>query len=152
MKNAINVIKPYLWNGMWVFDDDRVGLSKEPFVAGISQMIWAILEKNQIKNGEQGWLCLFSENPFPGAEVLEWVRYEGSGDVYSWNGMEGWLCPALRLYFPQAPAKLYVQAQESKIGQKRDMEMENECLEAFRRGESKPLSNVIQELKDKSDG
>jgi hypothetical protein len=28
MKNAIFVIKPYKWNGMWVFDDERVGLDK----------------------------------------------------------------------------------------------------------------------------
>ena len=35
MKNAIFVIKPYKWNGMWVFDDERVGLDKEPFVAPI---------------------------------------------------------------------------------------------------------------------
>ena len=34
MKNAIFVIKPYKWNGMWVFDDERVYLDKEPFVAG----------------------------------------------------------------------------------------------------------------------
>ena len=34
MKNSIFVIKPYKWNGMWVFDDERVGLDKEPFVAG----------------------------------------------------------------------------------------------------------------------
>lgn len=26
MKNSIFVIKPYKWNGMWVFDDERVGL------------------------------------------------------------------------------------------------------------------------------
>ena len=32
--NAINVIFPYKWNGVWVFDDERVGLEKEPFVAG----------------------------------------------------------------------------------------------------------------------
>jgi len=29
MKNAIFVIKPYKWNGMWVFDDERIGLDKE---------------------------------------------------------------------------------------------------------------------------
>ena len=27
------------WNGMWVFDDERVGLDKEPFVAGADTMI-----------------------------------------------------------------------------------------------------------------
>ena len=39
MKNSIFVIRPYKWNGMWVFDDERVGLDKEPFVAGADTMI-----------------------------------------------------------------------------------------------------------------
>ena len=36
--NAINVISPYRHHGMWVFDDARVGLVQEPFVAGAD--IW----------------------------------------------------------------------------------------------------------------
>jgi hypothetical protein len=37
--NAINVIAPYRHHGMWVFDDPRVGLIQEPFVAGADTMI-----------------------------------------------------------------------------------------------------------------
>ena len=37
--NAINVISPYKYHGMWVFDDSRVGLMQEPFVAGADTMI-----------------------------------------------------------------------------------------------------------------
>jgi hypothetical protein len=37
--NEINVIVPFKWNGMWVFDDARVGLDKEPFVAGADTLI-----------------------------------------------------------------------------------------------------------------
>ena len=37
--NAINVIKPYRWEGMWVFDDSAVGLVKEPFVSGADDMM-----------------------------------------------------------------------------------------------------------------
>jgi hypothetical protein len=37
--NAINVIAPYKHYGMWVFDDPRVGLAPEPFVAGADAMI-----------------------------------------------------------------------------------------------------------------
>jgi hypothetical protein len=37
--NAINVITPYKHHGMWVFDDPRVGLVQEPFVAGADTMI-----------------------------------------------------------------------------------------------------------------
>ena len=39
MNNSIFVIRPYKSNGMWVFDDERVGLDKEPFVAGADTMI-----------------------------------------------------------------------------------------------------------------
>jgi hypothetical protein len=37
--NAINVIAPYKHLGMRVFDDPRVGLDKEPFVAGADAMM-----------------------------------------------------------------------------------------------------------------
>jgi hypothetical protein len=37
--NAINVIAPYKYHGQWVFDDPRVGLSQEPFVAGADTWI-----------------------------------------------------------------------------------------------------------------
>lgn len=34
MKNSIFFIKPYKWEGLWVFDDPAVDLVKEPFVGG----------------------------------------------------------------------------------------------------------------------
>jgi hypothetical protein len=37
--NSLFVIAPYKYEGMWVFDDPAVGLSKEPFIAGIDTMI-----------------------------------------------------------------------------------------------------------------
>ena len=37
--NAIMVISPYWDNGTWVFDDDRAGLVREPFVSGAPEMI-----------------------------------------------------------------------------------------------------------------
>jgi len=37
--NAIGIIAPYKYEGMWVFDDPAVGLVREPFVAGIDKMI-----------------------------------------------------------------------------------------------------------------
>ena len=39
MPNQICVIKPYKWEGMWVFDDERVGLVREAFVAGADTII-----------------------------------------------------------------------------------------------------------------
>ena len=117
-KNAINVIKPFKWNGMWVFDDDRVDLVKEPFVAGADTMIDKAIEIKGIQNADKGFLLIFSEFPFPDADFeITWIRAENSGNVYlarfEHDGeeivMEGWLCPALNLYYPDAPKKLYLQ-------------------------------------------
>jgi len=71
--NAINLIVPYRYEGMWVFDDARVGLDKEPFVSGADTMIDVLV--NDIPNAQKGFRLLFSATPFPGYEVkLEWVR------------------------------------------------------------------------------
>jgi hypothetical protein len=110
MKNSIFVIKPYKWEGLWVFDDPSVGLVRELFVAGTDTMI--DVATASIPNAAHGFLAVFSASYFPTAQiVLEWVREEGGGNVYRWpeKHMEGWLCPALFKYFERAPEKLYVQ-------------------------------------------
>lgn len=110
MANCIFVIRPYRWNGMWVFDDPDVGLVREPFVAGVPAMIERATAN--IPNADQGFVAVFSAGYFPDATVvLERVRPEGGGNVYRWaeTGQEGWLCPALFRYFDAAPEKLYIQ-------------------------------------------
>jgi hypothetical protein len=110
MKNSIFVIKPYKWEGLWVFDDAVVGLLREPFVAGADTMI--DVATADLPNAARGFLAFFSAGPFPGAHiVLDRVREEGGGNVYRWpeRGMEGWLCPALLKYFEEPPERLYVQ-------------------------------------------
>ena len=37
--NALIVIAPYRHAGTWVFDDPKAGLVREPFVAGVPEMI-----------------------------------------------------------------------------------------------------------------
>lgn len=103
------VIKPYRWEGMWVFDDPAVGLVREPFVDGADTMI--DVATAHLPNAAQGFLAVVSASRFPDAQiVLEWVREDG-GNVYRWaeKSLEGWLCPALLRYFEQAPAKLHLQ-------------------------------------------
>jgi hypothetical protein len=110
--NSLMVISPYKHHGMWVFDDPAVGLSKEPFIAGIDTMIDKITA--DIPNAEQGFRAVFSASPFPGHTTkLEWRRGESGGNWY-YNDkykMEGWLCPALFKYFPEAPREIYVRAE-----------------------------------------
>ena len=63
--NSILVIHPYFDRGMWVFDDDRVGLTKEPFVAGADKFIDYHLNKiEKLEEGKKGFNMVFSVIPF----------------------------------------------------------------------------------------
>ena len=39
VNNSLFVIAPYWDSGIWAFDDERVGLVREPFVSGVPDMI-----------------------------------------------------------------------------------------------------------------
>jgi hypothetical protein len=110
--NAISIIAPYRFEGMWVFDDPAAGLVREPFVSGIDTMIDRAVA--DIPHADRGFRLLFSPTPFPGYAVhLQWRREEFGGNWYysSQFNMEGWLCPALFNYFDHAPADLYCRAE-----------------------------------------
>jgi hypothetical protein len=108
--NEINVIQPYWYLDMWVFDDPRVGLSAEPFVGGADMMIDQVT--SHIPDARRGFTMVFSRSPFPDHQHrLKWRREEGTGNVYYSEelGAEGWLCPALLRYFDERPSEIYVQ-------------------------------------------
>jgi hypothetical protein len=110
--NAIRTIEPYQHSGMWVFDDASVGLCREPFVAGVPEVIDALVK--DIPNAARGFRLLFSTEAFPGYQAhAEWLREEFGGNWYRWPklGMEGWLCPALFKYFDKAPPKLFARVE-----------------------------------------
>ena|SRR5688572_17307202 len=110
-KNSIMVIAPYWYQGTWVFDDDRVGLTREPFVAGIPEMINLLVK--DIPKAREGFRLTFSASPFPGYQKkFDWVREEFGGNYYRMqdSDMQGWLCPALFHYFEEAPPTLYARA------------------------------------------
>src|SRR5690349_908319 len=114
MANAIMVIQPYWHSGTWVFDDSATGLVREPFVAGVPEMIDQLVEK--IPAARQGFRLLFSAAPFPGYQAaFERDREEVGGTWYHTMpphpAMEGWLCPALFKYFERAPERIYVKAE-----------------------------------------
>jgi hypothetical protein len=111
-RSQIKVIRPYKWEGIWVFDDPAVGLDKEALVAGMPELIEIATAQAGIREPEKGFVALFSKDPFPTAQVcLERVREESGGNVYRWPEVdrEGWLCPALFRYFEEAPARLYIE-------------------------------------------
>jgi hypothetical protein len=93
-----------------MFDDETVGLSKEPFVSGADVIIDKMVAS--IPDADKGFTLLFSALPFPGYQAeFEWRREEYGGNWYYSPELdtEGWLCPALFKYFREAPRKLYVQ-------------------------------------------
>ncbi len=83
--NSLHVIAPYKYEGMWVFDHERVGLVQEPFPGHTLKFDWVRPE--------------WSGNV-----------YRASG-----LDMEGWLCPALFKYFTQAPPELYVKVEPKAV-------------------------------------
>ncbi|MCS6852328.1 MAG: hypothetical protein NZ700_14280 [Gemmataceae bacterium] len=127
--NSLFVIRPYLWNDLWVFDDEqpprarRNGQSgpiiREPFVSGIDDMLDRVTRHLP---DPRRCLVIFSAEPFPGADVvLEWVRGDqtderGEGNWYRWpeTGMEGWLCPVLFRYFESAPERIFIQIRPAR--------------------------------------
>lgn len=113
MSNSIGVIFPYKYEEVWVFDDEAVGLVKEPFVSGMPQII-ELLTRN-IPESNKGFALFFSKTPFPTYQVkLEWKREEYGGNWYFWQekNLEGWLCPALFKYFDETPSEIYCKCEQ----------------------------------------
>ena len=110
--NAIRAIHPYRHEGLWVFDDETVGVTREPFVSGADGILDRLT--TGIPGAATGFTRLFSAQPSPGFQLkCLWQREEFGGNWYHCpaNGADGWLCPALFKYFETAPPRLYVRAQ-----------------------------------------
>ena len=113
--NSIMVVAPYWYKGTWVFDDPAVGLRREPFVAGVPEMIDVLVK--DIPDSRDGFRLLFSANPFPGYHKrLDWLRGDSGGNYYRLDQppIEGWICPAMFRYYKAAPKALYVKAEPSR--------------------------------------
>lgn len=131
---AIDALLVYRQHGQWVFDDERNGLQAEAFVCGMSEIIDSILIGNDIKPSSvhDGFRLTFSPFEFPNTtHTLEWLRKEGSGNMYycTQTEQEGWLCPALMLYFNSAPPKLYARADVVAASERKHRRMSFEALE-----------------------
>jgi hypothetical protein len=111
--NSIVVLMPYRHAGTWVFDDPTLGLRKEPFVAGIPEMIDEMVK--DIPDADNGFRLLFSAKPFPAyTHKLTWRRGDNAGNWYYCEELdkEGWLCPALLKYYREAPREIYAKAEK----------------------------------------
>ena len=114
--NALIAIYPYKHEGLWVFDDAKVGLVQEPFISGADVVIDRMTAG--IPNAEHGFRLVFSARPFPGSNAeFEWRREEHGGNWYYSRELdqEAWLCPALLRYFDEPPRTIYAKF-EAKDG------------------------------------
>jgi len=110
--NSIVLIAPFQYEGAWVFTDLRAGLVREPFVAGVPEMIDVLVK--DIPNAGEGFRLYFSAQPFPDHQkTLTWLSGSKGGNYYRMDDpeMDGWLCPALFAYYEKAPKHLYVKAE-----------------------------------------
>ena len=110
--NSMMIIFPYQYQGVWMFDDERVELEKEPFIEGMPEIIDIFVQN--IPNAEQGFKLFFSATSFPNYQAkLVWIKEECGGNWYRWDEhhLEGWLCPALYHYFSETPQHIYCKAE-----------------------------------------
>ena len=113
-ENSLRVIAPY-WDeetATWVFDEPRLELVKEPFIAGVPEMIDELVR--EIPGARNGFRLIFSHAEFPGwQERIDWIRSGMDGNWYRWERreMEGWLCPALLKFYTQPPRAIFVRAE-----------------------------------------
>ena len=118
MTNIINAIYPYKWQGLWVFDDETVGLKKEPFISGADRMIDQMVQNKGLINPENGFRLIFSGRDFPNYDIrFDWVREGDGGNWYKSEDlhMEGWLCPALLRYFDKAPKHIFARFENKLV-------------------------------------
>ena len=101
-------IYPYRVGGVWMFDDPRHNLVREPFVLGTGEILDAALKLHKVWPGaHQGFRLDFSSEPVEGWEQAVLDEPDNGGAWYAWNGLRGWLCPALLHYFPRPPESLW---------------------------------------------
>lgn len=108
--NAMMSLNLYKTGDTWMFDDETFGITAEPFVLGMSEIISSYLTK-----GKDRCTAIFSLNEFPGCDTLDLEYEEANGGWYNVSksnfpttkGMRGWLCPVTRVYLNTIPKNIY---------------------------------------------
>lgn len=111
--NAINVITPYVENGIWKFDDEKRSLKSEPFVGTTNDIISTLIDESIFIDKTKEVSIFFAEEDFPGAEyVLTADGEDGNGMWYRWGDhrkpLRGWLCPATLKFFESFPKRIFI--------------------------------------------
>lgn len=127
-KIGVNTIRPFKWNGRWVFEHQGqkfdlapAGIMDavlSPLVIGADRLIALGCEMKGIANPENGFLLLFSTEYFPNADVkFNLHEQKFNGWIYNVEelnlkgllpGQAAWVCPYLVKYYPEPPTTLYL--------------------------------------------
>ena len=116
MANAIMAIYPYKQGGLWMIDDEKAGLYKEPLIEGTDNIIDRVIAIKGLKSPETGFRLMFSSAEFPRYDFkFDWVREGEGGNWYRSEElqMDGWLCPALFRYFEKAPKHIFARFEDT---------------------------------------
>lgn len=117
--NAVNQLKVYWTGSTWAFDDPRIGLVAEPFVAGAEMIISDAIERAHgylvlKKAKETGIVITFSKTLLPHVEDEVSITLQEQFDKFghgmyidNFSGRVGWLCPATLHYFKDYPEYIY---------------------------------------------
>jgi len=113
LNNSIYVIHPYIKDGIWMYDDDKMDIKEEPFVLGADDFLTLIAE------GKDKVSLMFSKKEMPFEDVITLKRLAGYGDGYyyksSLNSPILWLCGVTKLYFGgKHPEIIYVHVIKNK--------------------------------------
>ena len=112
MTSILMIIEPYWHDDMWVFDDEYLGMDKEPLVAGMPQIVDDLVRN--ISDARGAFKLLFSPAPFPGYRMkLERTGEDDQCGGYAIDGRpeEGRLSAALSNYFATPPETIFVAAE-----------------------------------------
>lgn len=112
--NALYTIRPYKDAGTWMFDDPAKGIRREALVAGMPEIIERATEAKGVLTPEDGFTVIFSSDFFPGHDLVlerDELCEGGNSAWYRMGEMRGWLCSCLLNYFPEPPARIFVQVQ-----------------------------------------
>jgi hypothetical protein len=110
--NSIQILRPWCEGGVWMFDDKEIGVRREAFVGGASELITALKEHFGAETDDEGKINLiFSDQAFPKSQELTYVSSDMGGVVFRWGKMEAWFCPCFFNYFDRdaVPTHLYAQ-------------------------------------------
>lgn len=111
--NSLQIIDAYHDGGLWLFDDARFGLHREPFVQGASEAIDRALARKFPSEKLTRCRIIFSATPMPDMDLTAHrdgpgLDAQNAGCMYRDDTARFWLCPAMCHFFgPQPPEAIH---------------------------------------------